>query len=179
MITFILFVFPVVCITAAGQHEWIGRVIALTVVFAFGIPMLFWWAINPKSNFITKRAKLNQPKFKNIKRHIDLLIRLVIIVFGICLLWSTAIPLAIGVGSLMCDEQPVVVRGRITSIVTPLPLLEFLSQEIVLDNTGRKSTYRFWYPLRPRLTRNKNYELLILPHSKLILEAKELKEMRK
>jgi len=178
-IPFILFVFPIVCITAAGENEWIGRLITLTVVFTFGIPTLFWWALNPKSNFITKRAKLNQPKFKKIKRYIDFLMRLVIIAFGICLLWGTAIPLAIGVGSLMRDERPVVVRGCTTSITTPFPLLEFLSQEIVLENTGDKTTYRFWYSLRPRLKHNRNYEFLILPRSRLVLEAKELKEMRK
>jgi len=177
-IPFILFVFPVVCITTTGEHEWIGRIIALAVVCTFGIPILFWWALNPKSNFIAKNAKLNQPKFKKMKRHIDLMVRLVIIVFGICFLWGTAIPLGIGIGSLMFDGRPVVLRGCTSSITTPLPLLEFLTQEIVLEQAGCKSTYRFWYPLRPRLKQNKDYELLILPRSRLILDAKELKEIR-
>jgi hypothetical protein len=81
-----------------------------------------------------------------------------------------------GTYSVIRGSRPFVINGNVQSVMSPFPLLELVSQEIEVDVSGTRTTYRFWYSFRGRLRRNSHYEFLVLPRSKLILEARELKQ---
>ena len=176
-ILIIFFILPYVSIRMAGQYEWLGRLVGLTVALGVGVPTLIWHSVNPKSEMVSKDAKLNLPKYKKVKSYIALTMRIILFLIGVILLWGCLVPLVNDTNNLIHGQRPILVNGIVSSVVRPFPLLEFISQEVVLEKSGTKSSYRFYYSFRPRLRRGAKYELLVLPKSKMVLEAKEIKQL--
>jgi len=167
-------IFPIISIAMAGKHEWLVRIFVLIIVFGLGTPIFIWWAVNPKSQFISKSAKLNQPKYNKVKRNVTLLMRLFFLIIGFILFCGILVPFAIDVCSIVfAGEQPVVISAY-AAHSSGIPLIELLNQEIIIEEDGVKSSYYFWYSLKPRLRRGVKYEFLILLRSKLILQARRI-----
>lgn len=92
------------------------------------------------------------------------------------MLCGVLIPLVFDTCGLIRGERLVLVTGEVKSVVVPFPLLEFLKQEVVLEHKGKMTSYQFFYSFRPRIRKNSQCELLVLPRSKLILEVRAIKD---
>lgn len=172
----VVFLLPFMSIVLAGKYKWAGRMVGLSIVIPFSAPAILWYALNPKSIFLRKGAKLHKPELSKVKAHVTLIMRITLVILALILLWGIVVPFASDLIEFVGGQKPVVVRGIVSTVQTPFPLLEFISQEIVLEEKGTTTSYRFFYPLRPELRKGATYELIILPKSRIVLEAKKTAE---
>ncbi len=138
------------------------------------IPIFAFWLLNPKSDVIGKEAKLNQPRFKKAKTIFNIGFRSVLLLCIAIMLWTYMLPFLYGTYTVFKGGELMRIKGTVSCVTVPFPLLDVFTQEIVLKENDKKNSYRFWYPLRLNLPENRTYELLVLPKSNLVLEAREL-----
>jgi len=168
-------VVPYTSILLAREHELVGRIVALSIVFCSAVVLIFWYSLNPKTKIIRPGGKLTQLGFKK-KQIVEWTARLLFLGFGLVFLYSFVVPFAIDMFVVVQGYEITTVKGTVTRNSTLFGTW-FLSQSIRINRgTSGEETYYLLYSLKPRLRRETKHEFLILPHSKLILEAKELKK---
>lgn len=169
---FVLVVVPFALVLIFRRREWLGRIIALVIVFYTAIGLVFWISLNTKIDFFSKTSKMNKPGYETKKKVVDVIGRIFFLSFGVGLLCIFVIPLTNDVAHLMAGEK----LKEVTATVTYNHSLYgwwFLSQHLRLrEQDGSKEKCYFLFSLKTRLLRDKNYKFLIMPRSKLVLEAK-------
>jgi len=171
------FALPFGCVLLI-KPEWLGRLLATGIFFCLGAGLGLWYGFCPKSRIITKEAKLSNPEFKKVKPRITLILRTLFVTLGLILLWQ-GLFFSIDTAEMMAKSNYTFIQGRVKLNNSPFGMW-FLRQGIVLDDKeGKEKSYGLMYSLAPRLKRNTNYEFLVLRRSRIILEARELKEMTK
>lgn len=168
----IVFLFPILCVALSGNNQTIGRLISSLYLICILILFSIWATVSPYQKLMGKHAKLCHPRYSKAKNVVFPLLRFLFGALGLVVLWFHFIPLSIDVSLLMKGEKPLTVEGIVTAVVSPFPLLEFISQEISLEHNGQINEYRFYYSLHPRLREGNRYELVYLKHSNVVLEAR-------
>lgn len=163
------FVLPIACIRLSGEHQWVGRLIGVLIAFSVGVPACLYYALNPKIKYIKKGAKLN--KHPAIVPFVTIFFRLLFLVIGVVLCKGTYLPLLSDTIDIAGGRRPQEITGTVSLAAGPFPLLEFFSQEIQLKQYANSTTYRFYYPLQPRLVKGGEYIFWVLEDSKIILDA--------
>ncbi len=177
VIAIVFILFPICCIMLSGEREDMGRLIAISVVIPVSVPALVLGAFAPVSVYLRPNAKLNRKGYEAMRRRIIILHRVGFIVMAASMLYFIALPFMIDVIGIAKGGSPSVIRGSIVAADGPLPMLEFLSQSIIIDiGKGQKPTYYFLYPLCPRIHKDKLYEIKILHRSHIVLQASRIRE---
>ena len=90
---------------------------------------------------------------------------------GVVLCKGIYLPLLSDTIDVVDGSRPQEITGTVGLATAPFPLLEFFSQEIQLKQYANSTTYRFYYPLQPRLVKGGKYVFWVLEDSKIILDA--------
>lgn len=166
-------ILPLITIFLAGLHEWIVRIVVLAIVFPLGIATLLWYALSPKTQIIKTGAKLNDPNFSNkTRRRVNLFLRVLLCLVGLMLMVSAG-RFFLDIGSILGGGVSRAVEGYVCDNSSFFGLW-FLYQKITLKHDEDiRGQYYLFYSCKPRIHRNTYYEFLILPRSKVVLEAKK------
>ncbi len=163
--------FPYGAVLVAHEDEWIGRVIALSVVFVSAVVLSLWYSMNPRTSMIREGGRLSGTEFAKQKRLVEGVLRVAILGFGLSLLFMVAVPFAGDVVSLATGERPETLQGRVARNTSAFGAW-FVSQSIGFQGGEEaEGTYYLLYSLAPRLRRDAVYEVLVLPRSRMIVEA--------
>jgi len=171
----VLLFIPLICLQIFRSNQWIGRLIALSILLPFAIFALAWFVFDPTCKFLSPKTKLSKAN-ERVKKIWALICRLFLLGIMLILLIGVVVPFEADIVSLIAGKELVVVSGETTSIIVPFPLLELISQEVTIDPNGHKESYHFYLSFQPRLNIESKYEFIILPRSKIILEAKKLEK---
>ena len=67
-----LMVVPIFSILAARERQWVGRLAAVGVFYAFLISGATWYSIHPEK-LISRGAKLQMPRYQQMKKRVVLI----------------------------------------------------------------------------------------------------------
>ncbi len=167
-------VLPILCIRLSDENEWVGRLVGVFIAFGVGVPACFWYSLNPRIKYIKDSAKLH--KYPKAIPFVVIFFRLLFLTCGLVLGIGIFRPLVLDTIDVLGGTKPQTSTGTVALARAPFPLLEVFSQELQVTANGTISTYRFYYPLRPRINRGATCNFVFLPRSKVILELMELKK---
>jgi len=129
-----------------------------------------WYGINPKTRIIRPSGKLNDPRYQKVRPRIEVILRVLIVAFGLLVLYEDTIPLTVDVVQAARGERPVKIIGTVTYKSVPFGGVWFLKQSVRVQ--GYRDAYFLLYSATPLLV-GRSYELLILPRSRMILDFSE------
>ncbi len=171
----VFIILPLNCMLFAGSHEAFVRLCVLAVLFPLAAITICWYALSPKTRMIKAGGKLNNSKYSKKARIVVLVARVFFLLLGLGLAFYT-FQLGRDVVSLLSGQETKIVRGY--SVINSTPFgAWFASQSIYLnDEQGSQESYILFYSPKPRIKLDRYYEFEILPHTKLILQARELRD---
>ena len=85
-------ILPFILISSTDQ-EWKMRFFVLSFIFIAAFVSIILLVFNPKTNFMSRKAKLNQPGYEKAKKNVNIIIRIFILGMALLLLFIGIIPL--------------------------------------------------------------------------------------
>jgi len=144
------------------------------MVFVAGIFFLFLYALSPKSKFILKGGKLNNPEFKNQKKHIELFLRGAISLFTLSLIFFFVLPFGADILWISRGvEQPVRLSGKVVQNTTTFGAW-FISQRLKISGESTNDDYYTLLYSLNHLSKDQKYDFILLKRSKLVLAVNSL-----
>lgn len=167
-------VVPFLLIYASGMPRWVGRAIGDGILCYSVTLVLTGFAISPK-----KMTSISQDKTKDrpqMKPGVQALVQLLCAILAAFLWWFVAGPYAIDVAELAAGTGPTKVVGRVCGVGGAIYGLNFLGKSVYLcaGQGGSKRSYTLFYSIGGPESGG-NYELTLLRHSRMLLDAKEIR----
>lgn len=174
----LVFVLPYLLIYFPGFPRWVGRVVAVSILFGFLTVGIFWFSLGPRSEVIAAGAKLNRPGLVKWRNPVEKVLRGLGVVFGIFFVIYITVPFVADVVDIFKGGQPAAVIGTIEEN-TSLFGLSFLRQAIHLRSPAgmQKDSYSFFYSFSA-LQVGGEYRLTVLSRTMIVLDAEKLQERR-
>jgi|HubBroStandDraft_2_1064218.scaffolds.fasta_scaffold83564_2 hypothetical protein len=166
---FLLFVFPYWLLSLHTFQQWVSRAIAVSLFLTLMISATFWYGLSSKTRMIMPGGRLSQPQFDDFRPQMEKRIRIFIVLFGVFACIVMGIPFARDLIQLSSTREPIRITATTVDKSVPLFGLWFLEQSVRISRPGLE--YHLFYSLQPLLVGQK-YEFLILPRSRVILEAR-------
>lgn len=172
-IIILIFILPYGIIYFSGLAEWTGRTFASCLFVSILNPSIFWWSLHPESEVIGKQGELRRPNHRNGMGRAEKFIRALGTLFGIFFFFCFTQPLMMDVYSLLTGKSPIEVHGRVKDNDTYFGTW-FLKQSILLEgDTASNGSYTLLYSMEPRINRGENVNLLVLPHSRIVVSVQK------
>lgn len=172
----LVFVLPYFIIYLSGLPYWLGRVIASAILIGFISVGSFWFSLNPNSQVIAHRAKLDRSTRLKLRNKVEIALRVLGVAFGIFFNIYITFPFAVDVVDVLRKKQPVIARDRIAGNSTIFGL-SFLKQSLYLVNNNDRGndSYTLLYSFSV-LKVGHEYELKTLSRSMIVLDQQELND---
>jgi len=161
----LIFVIPFVIVSVPGIPPSAARIIA-TSIFIFSVTVgIFWYGLTSKTKMILASGKLSRPEYDDVRPKIERNIRILVVLFGAFFCYYITFPFSIDLARLVAGETPLKITGIVSSRYSRL---WFVEQSVRVAPETKVKYYLFysWRPLRV----GENYELFVLPHSRVIVE---------
>lgn len=168
---FFLFVFPYWLISLNSMQQWASRAIAISLFWVLMISATFWYALSSKTRMIMPGGTLSQPQFEDTRPLMEKRIRIFIVLLGVFASIVVGIPLAQDLFQLSATRDPIRITATPLGRSVPLFGLWFLEQSVRISRPG--FDYYLFYSLQP-LRVGEKYEFLVLPRSRVILDARRV-----
>jgi hypothetical protein len=168
---FLLFVFPYWLISLSSPQPWISRAIAVSLFLVLMISATFWYGLSSKTRMIMPGGTLSQPQFDDMRPQMERRIRIFVVLFGVFASIVMGIPFARDLIQLSATRDPIRITATAVDKSVPLFGLWFLEQSVRISRPGLE--YHLFYSLQP-LRVGQKYEFLILPRSRVILDARRV-----
>jgi hypothetical protein len=166
----LLFVVPFIVLSIPGLPHWMGRVIGISIFIFFMTIGSFWYGLSPTTVMIRPGAKLARPEFDSIRPHIERGMRATVIIFAVFFLVVVTRPFTMDLIQLARGGKPVEITARPVAKQVPLFGIWFVEQSVRFVR-GDKD-YSLFYSSQP-LRVGEEYEFIVLPRSRLILDFRE------
>jgi len=167
----LLFVVPYVVISLPGVPEWLGRLIA-TSLLIFLVPAgAFWSGLSPKTK-ILEGGKLDQPQYDKVRPIIKRNIRILVVACGVFFSLYFTYPLTVDLVRLAGGEKPLRITVVAKDVSVPVFGVWFLNQSVRVSEQSN-ATYNLYYSLKP-VRVGESYEFVVFPYSRLILQFREV-----
>ncbi len=156
---------------AIFKDEWLARAVAVVGFIGACNALIFWYAFDPKTNFIWHRSKWARQSLKT-QLFGQRLFRILTIFFGCLIFWFVTLPVATDCLQLMRYGEKCLIhlQGQITSDESPIGAY-FFRQNIWISENGRPTglAYEAFFFPRHIGQNGRLQQFLIMPKSKLIL----------
>jgi hypothetical protein len=169
---FCCFVLPLIFLNLPGIPVWRARMIAVSCLMFFLAIAIFWWALSPKTRMI-RGGTLASSKYDAIRPRIELGMRISVVAFGIFFAFYVATPLLLDVIGIARGELPDRFPARVVYSTSGLGGV-ILGERSVQFERGGPSYYCFYSWTDP-LRIAHEYDLTVLPRSKMILDFREIR----
>jgi hypothetical protein len=164
----LIFVIPCVIVSVPRIPPPSARIIA-TSIFVFSCTVgIFWYGLSSKTKMILASGKLSRPEYDDVRPKIEKNIRILVGLFGAFFCYYITVPFSIDLARLVAGETPL----RITGIVRSRSVRLFGLWQSVRIAPEARAKYYLYYSWRP-LRVGEEYELFVLPHSRVIVEFHE------
>jgi hypothetical protein len=167
----LIFVIPFVIVSVPGIPPSAARIIATSIfIFSFTVG-IFWYGLSSKTKMILPSGKLSRPEYDDVRPTIERNIRVLVVLFGAFFCYYITFPFSIDLARLVAGETPLKITGTVRSRSVPLFGLWFVEQSVRIAPEAKAKYYMYysWRPLRV----GEEYELVVLPHSRVIIEFHE------
>jgi hypothetical protein len=165
---------PLLLIYASGLPHWVGRTIGDGILCYSVIVLFTGFAISPK-----KMTSIGQSRTKDrqqMKPGVRALVQLLSAVLATFLWWIWGVPYGIDVAKLAAGGGPTRIVGRVCEVGGAIYGLNFLKKSVYLcdGHGGANRSYTLFYSIGGPQPGG-NYELTLLPRSRMLLDAKEIR----
>jgi len=153
---------PYLVLRLPGVPQALGRAVAVAILL-FGAPVAIIW-FGLKSQMIRPGAKLYDPQFDSVRPRIELVIRILVLAFGVFFFFVLTIPLGEDLFLLAVGQKPLQVMKTVKykRYGNRGP-----SVSIGLSDEGEE--YKLYYPTKS-LRNGDTYEFVVLPRSRTVLD---------
>ncbi len=172
LLLFIFMIILPILLVHIGHGNWINRIIASSISISCGMFFCLYVGLSPNYKIIKKDGKLNNKEYSKIRPRVEFAIRIIILCVGLTAFWFLLLPQMKDVYRLIISKQdPEILRGIVENVSTgPGALFICKSVEFKIDS-GETIKRLYMYPSRS-VKLGKEYDFVILPQSKFILEVK-------
>jgi hypothetical protein len=167
----VVFVLPFTIICLSGGWEWFARLVVVSVAIAAVPIVCFGTSLNPGATYIRAGGKLSGPGLERPRQIVDLVMRIIVLSFGVFFLVIIAIPFMQDCKELAANGKP----ARVIGTVGRNSAVPFLKQSVNLMQ-GRQcesQSYTLLYAIH-LLKVGGQYEFWVLPRSRMILMSFEV-----
>jgi hypothetical protein len=158
---------PIVLIWAI-EPDWVARVIGTSPYYMLLILIPLHVSITRKRNYFGN----DSPIYKWFNRlYVDIVVRALLFLFGVMFIYGNAIPFVQDLFLIINQEAPL---RRTAYVAHTRSLSGNISEEVILDtypNTSDEDDLTAWYFTPRHIMKGNTYTFLILPHSRIIVEA--------
>lgn len=164
-------VLPFFCVWLI-RPEWLGRLIAISLLLGFIVLFLLWIGFAPASKIIPKASKLNRQDYKKAKPIVVLFCRIFAIAILILDLHIFVLPVIKGISNLVSGGELEVVAVKVKyNSRRHRALYQGITP---YNNDGEGKSYFLFYSTGPLIKRETTQEFLVLPGTGIVLEAKQI-----
>ena len=144
------------------------RFFVLSFIFIAAFVSIILLVFNPKTNFMSRKAKLNQPGYEKAKKNVNIIIRIFILGMALLLLFIGIIPLVKDFMEYQKDNsfpQQIITVHKSSAQFG----LSFFYQSLTIDEDGSTKLY-YIYSGKPALKKDTSWKVIIAPNSRQILQ---------
>ena len=163
---------PIILLLIGGKNNIIFMVVSLCIYGAL-IPFIFISeGLNPNTSILLPNSRFKKRKKQRWMSISDYLFRISLIIVGLTCIWYFSLPIYLDTYLFAFKNETENGRYLVTYSNSPISLLGLVMQTVHFQHSG-KENYNYYFSPNNRIRKNKTYDFIILPNSKIIVSAKQ------
>jgi hypothetical protein len=166
---------PALILGIMGRDNILGMVISVNLFWSIIPLILLSEGINPRTSILVEKSQFKKIIKDSSAKIANKIFRILLIITSLLCLWLYSIPIYSDTYDLAIENKVKNGDFTITNRSSLLGIFGLLVQYVHIQNEDNIE-YKYYFSPKHRLKVNEKYNLIILPHSRIILDAKPVKK---